>query len=130
MRGCYPHFDDDSPQGSDPGRGSRWPDRRPGAWDAVIADASGQVAIELEMRLVDAQALARRLALKRRDGSVDRIVIVLADTRANRAAYAAARPILESLCPFAARRGHGRAAKRPTPGPWRHPLRAGHDDAL
>jgi hypothetical protein len=43
-----------------------------------------RTAIELEMRLRDAQALERRLALKRQDDPTDRFVLVIADTRTNR----------------------------------------------
>ena len=39
---------------------------------------------ELETRLHDVQALERRLALKQRDGGVDIVLLVVADTTANR----------------------------------------------
>lgn len=61
------------------------------AWDAVVAGlraASGRplrAGIEAETRPNDVQALDRKLALKERDGAVDRVVLVLADTRHNRA---------------------------------------------
>lgn len=44
-----------------------------------------RVGIEAEMRPSDLQALERRLALKRRDGGVERMLHALADTRHNRA---------------------------------------------
>jgi len=46
-------------------------DRR--SWDAVAFDASGAMvmAVELDTRTRDAQALARKLALKKRDGGVE-----------------------------------------------------------
>ncbi|MGH2408587.1 MAG: helix-turn-helix domain-containing protein [Candidatus Limnocylindrales bacterium] len=56
------------------------------AWDAVVASAGLRTASELEMRLHDAQAQARRLFLKRRDGSPDRFLLLIADTHANRRA--------------------------------------------
>jgi hypothetical protein len=41
--------------------------------------------VEAELRLTDLQAVERKLALKKRDGAVDRLILVLADTRHNRA---------------------------------------------
>jgi hypothetical protein len=43
-----------------------------------------RVGVEAELRPTDLQALQRRIALKKRDGLVDRVVLVLADTRHNR----------------------------------------------
>lgn len=63
---------------------SRVGDQR--AWDATISDGRETVGVEAETRLRDAQSFERRVALKRRDGEIDRVVIVLADSRANRSA--------------------------------------------
>lgn len=57
-------------------------DRR--AWDAVIGVARARVGVEAETRPRDGQELERRLALKRRDGGLDALILVLADTRSNR----------------------------------------------
>lgn len=54
------------------------------AWDALVTGASMRTAIELEMRIRDAQAVERRMALKRRDDPPDRFVLVVAETHANR----------------------------------------------
>lgn len=54
------------------------------AWDALITGHGKRTALELEMRLRDAQALERRFELKRRDDPVDSFVLLLANTRANR----------------------------------------------
>jgi hypothetical protein len=54
------------------------------AWDAMTMLWGLRVGIEAEMRPSDLQAVQRKLALKRRDGGVDRLVLVLADTKANR----------------------------------------------
>ena len=43
------------------------------------------MGVEAETRPTDLQALQRRLALKLRDGGVDELILVLADTRHNRA---------------------------------------------
>lgn len=61
------------------------------AWDATISDRREAVGVEAETRLRDAQAFERRVALKRRDGGIDRVVIVLADSRSNRSALRAIR---------------------------------------
>ena len=69
------------------------PDLR--AWDAVITDGlGGRVAVEAETRIVDFQALARRLALKQRDDSMDRVSLLVAATRTNRAAVREAQPFI------------------------------------
>jgi hypothetical protein len=44
-----------------------------------------RIGVEAETRPRDAQALQRRLALKRRDGGVDHVLLCLAATRENRA---------------------------------------------
>jgi hypothetical protein len=49
---------------------------------------------------MDAQALARRTTLKSRDSGIDRVILVLADTRANRRAVAAADPVLRPVFPL------------------------------
>jgi hypothetical protein len=46
---------------------------------------SFRIGVEAETRPRDAQALQRRLALKRRDGGVDHVLLALAATRGNRA---------------------------------------------
>jgi transcriptional regulator with XRE-family HTH domain len=60
---------------------------RPGdqrAWDAQARLWDVLAGIEAETRASDAQRLERRVALKARDGGVDRLILVLADTKANR----------------------------------------------
>ena len=57
-------------------------DRR--AWDAVIEGRGWSLPVEAESRLRDVQELQRRLALKCRDGGVDRLILLVADTRHNR----------------------------------------------
>jgi len=54
------------------------------AWDALVSVASARIGVEAETRARDAQELQRRLALKRRDGRVDHVILLLADTRHNR----------------------------------------------
>lgn len=58
----------------------------PRAWDAVMLVGRARVAVEAETRPRDVQALQRRLASKRRDDpEVTGVVLLLADTRHNRA---------------------------------------------
>jgi hypothetical protein len=60
------------------------------AWDAVIRGVGWRRPAEAETVLDDIQALERRLALKVRDGGVDGVILVIADTPRNRRALAAA----------------------------------------
>ena len=60
------------------------------AWDAVIRGVDWRRSAEAETVLDDIQALERRLALKVRDGGVDGVILVIADTPRNRRALAAA----------------------------------------
>jgi transcriptional regulator with XRE-family HTH domain len=57
-------------------------DRR--AWDALILVPPVRIGVEAETRARDSQDLQRRLTLKRRDGGVDHLILLLADTRHNR----------------------------------------------
>jgi transcriptional regulator with XRE-family HTH domain len=54
------------------------------AWDATIRGTDFVIGVEAETRVRDLQALDRRIALKRRDGHVDSVVLLLANTRSNR----------------------------------------------
>ncbi len=78
-------------------------DRR--AWDRVMRGAGVVIGIEGETRPTDLQELARRLTLKRRDGGVDRLILVLADTEWCRRLVRSTE--LESLFPV-----HSRVALR------------------
>lgn len=59
------------------------------AWDAVVGGTGWQVAVEAETKVVDAQALQRRIARKRRDGEVGLVILLVADTARNREGLAA-----------------------------------------
>ena len=76
-------------------------DRR--AWDAVASLSGGDVAFEAETRLLDVQALDRRISLKRRDGNIDRVVLVIADTVSNRRAIKLHRADLRASFPLESR---------------------------
>jgi len=60
------------------------------AWDAVITGSGWRLHVEAETVLDDLQALDRRLALKRRDGNAERVLVVVAATHRNRRVLAGA----------------------------------------
>jgi transcriptional regulator with XRE-family HTH domain len=70
------------------------------AWDAVIDLEQQRMALEAETRLSDIQALDRRLSLKQRDGRMPVLLLVIADTRTNRAILAAHREALRPNFPL------------------------------
>ncbi|TMF34210.1 MAG: helix-turn-helix transcriptional regulator [Chloroflexi bacterium] len=55
------------------------------AWDASISGFDWIAYVDAETRIRDVQALQRRTMLKRRDTGTDRVILLIADTRANRA---------------------------------------------
>lgn len=91
-------------------------DRR--AWDATIHGGGWWVAVEAETRLLDLQALERRVALKRRDAGEPSVILVINDPRPNRAILEAARESLRTAFPLDARHilGALRAGRAPTAG--------------
>lgn len=50
-------------------------DRR--AWDRLLRGEDVVIGVEGETRPIDMQELQRRLALKKRDGGVDRLILVM-----------------------------------------------------
>ncbi|MGZ8501685.1 MAG: helix-turn-helix transcriptional regulator [Candidatus Limnocylindrales bacterium] len=72
----------------------------PRAWDATISARGVAMAVEAETRLRDVQAVDRRIARKRRDGQLDLVILLVADTAANRRALAAAREALRASFPL------------------------------
>jgi hypothetical protein len=63
-------------------------DRR--AWDAVIRGSGWLTAVEAETVLDDLQAVERRIALKQRDGNLEQVILLVAETPRNRRALRAA----------------------------------------
>ena len=55
------------------------------AWDAVLRVDGERVGVEAETRLVDLQAVTRRIALKCRDSGIRDAILLLSATRTNRA---------------------------------------------
>lgn len=70
------------------------------AWDGIAELPPQRIACEAEMRVHDTQALGRRLTLKQRDGEEPVLILVIADTRANRRALAAHRESLRGMLPL------------------------------
>jgi transcriptional regulator with XRE-family HTH domain len=67
------------------------------AWDLTLTDRHSECCgVELETRLVDAQDQVRRVARKAGDSGIERVLMVVADTRANRAAVQIAAPLLST----------------------------------
>jgi hypothetical protein len=67
------------------------------AWDLVISGNGERTAAEFEARLYDLQAQERRWKLKLRDDPVDHLLVVVADTRANRRVLAEFSDVLVGL---------------------------------
>lgn len=86
------------------------------AWDGQLIRRGLTIATEMETRLRDVQALQRRIGLKRRDGAVDRVLLVVADTRTNRAAIEAAAHVLAAAYPVSPRAALGALAIGRDPG--------------
>ena len=63
-------------------------DRR--SWDGLARLPGVRIGVEAETRARDSQELQRRVKAKKRDGAVDHVVLLLADTRHNRAFLRAA----------------------------------------
>jgi len=69
------------------------------AWDLFLS-GPGTVGIDAETRLYDLQAIQRRCEAKARDSGVDRIVLLVADTRHNRRVLREHREALRSTFPL------------------------------
>jgi transcriptional regulator with XRE-family HTH domain len=76
-------------------------DRR--AWDAVIGGPGWTLRVEGEMRIHDAQAMERRIALKRRDDGNPDVLLLVARSRANREALVVVGPRLRATFPLDSR---------------------------
>ena len=72
------------------------------AWD-VLLTGPVSIGIDAETRIDDLQALQRRVELKRRDSQVDRVVLVIADTKHNRQVVREFRSVLLPTFPLGTR---------------------------
>lgn len=75
----------------------------PRAWDAVGRCHRVVVAFEGEVKLHDIQALIRREQIKKRDGGIDRLILVVSDTKGNRAILREAEQLLRAVFPVTSR---------------------------
>jgi transcriptional regulator with XRE-family HTH domain len=76
------------------------------AWDAEIRGREPRpwrARVEAETRIADGQALERKLALRLRDDPGGHLVLLVADTRANRRAVATLSPGLRAMFPVSPR---------------------------
>lgn len=76
------------------------------AWDAEIRGdepAPWRTRVEAETNIADGQALERRLTLKQRDDPYGHVVLLISDTRANRAAVHVLRDGLREQLPLGTR---------------------------
>jgi transcriptional regulator with XRE-family HTH domain len=73
------------------------------AWDGGVWLGRDWVPVEAETRIGDLQALERRTNLKMRDGGVQSVILLVADTRNNRAAIRSASAAWLSAFPIATR---------------------------
>jgi transcriptional regulator with XRE-family HTH domain len=89
-------------------------DRR--AWDATLQLLGRRAGCEAETKTLDIQALERRLALKLRDGEVDVLIVIVADTPANRKAIALHRVELRALLTLDSREVMGACRRGRVPG--------------
>jgi hypothetical protein len=71
------------------------------AWDAMATHSvtHATIVVEAETRIRDAQALLRRIALKRDAAGDVRLLLLVSDTHGNRAALAAARDLFSAEFP-------------------------------
>jgi transcriptional regulator with XRE-family HTH domain len=74
------------------------------ACDAVLFGSGWALPVEAETRLIDLQALDRRIALKQRDGRMNDVLLLCSDTRNNRAALRVGGAALSDRYPLPGRR--------------------------
>jgi hypothetical protein len=89
------------------------------AWDADIrgtTPAPWRARVEAETKLADLQALERRLTLKHRDDPGGHLILLISDTRANRAGLRSLREGLAELLPLRTREMLATIAQGRDPG--------------
>lgn len=86
------------------------------AWDATLTFPGCTCALEFVTRFYDCQAQLRAFQLKLRDGHVDRLIVVVKATHANRRALRAAADLVETAFPLSTRRVMGALATGRDPG--------------
>ena len=88
------------------------------AWDASArhSETSHRFALDAETRIRDAQAVLRRTTLKRRDAGGVRVVLLVSESRHNRAAIHAAHELIAAEFPIPARRALAALERGDDPG--------------
>jgi transcriptional regulator with XRE-family HTH domain len=88
----------------------------PRAWDGLARRHGWRYGVEAETAPNDGQATLRRLALKRRDGQVDGVILLVRDTRRTRAFLDAIKDVTGSAFPVAGSRALERLRVGADPG--------------
>lgn len=86
------------------------------AWDLVVLGAGEPIGVEAETRVLDVQALERRIALKMRDGGLSRVILLVSATRGNRIAVRHGLEALRGSYPIEARNALRFLAEGQDPG--------------
>jgi transcriptional regulator with XRE-family HTH domain len=86
------------------------------AWDIVLHAPDLSIGVEAETRLRDFQAIDRRVMLKLRDSQIDRAIILVASTRANRTTLRDVGASISANYPISSRRALEALAGRRDPG--------------
>lgn len=73
------------------------------AWDVLLIVGGIRIGVIAETRIRDLQALLRREQQKQLDSSVDLLILLVADTRHNRATLASATHLLAEIFPVSTR---------------------------
>ena len=73
------------------------------AWDGEVKAGSETCKLEAETALHDLQATDRRIALKMADDGVDRVILLVTDTRRNRSVLAGFGPLISDRYPLRTR---------------------------
>ena len=73
------------------------------AWDVELVIPNCRIGVDAEARVRDFQAVDRRVMLKQRDSGVDRVILVLPDTRSNRDMLRSLPPAASANYPVPAR---------------------------
>ena len=86
------------------------------AWDALLNLSECRCGLEFVTRFHDCQAQLRSAHLKQRDGAVDRLIMVVKATHANRRAIASVADLIATTFPLDTRRVMGALAHGRDPG--------------
>jgi hypothetical protein len=86
------------------------------AWDVELTAGACRIGVDAEVRLRDVQAVDRKIMLKARDSNVDRVLLLVADTRWNRDVLRALPTAARGNFPTSARTALRHLARGEDPG--------------